>query len=234
MNKMLLFNEFVKKAQSNRDYYIWGNPSSVGMIEDVLAAFGLDYALTSHNQSMHENNLQILKDYILNHATIEQLGIIMDFIDIDKPLPAIDKREESSDSVFVSMVMNLEKYTDVEAIRTSISKAIKLTGNIPYFIDKTSHNENIFETMLKEIRACKFLVADFTHQNTGVYFEAGYARALGKTVIHTCKEADFNNVHFDIKQTQFVIWKNPEDLVTKLKNQIEGSNLKVDKNYNHS
>ena len=81
--------------------------------------------------------------------------------------------------------------------------------------------------MLKEIRACKFLVADFTNQNKGVYFEAGYARALGKTVIHTCKESDFSNVHFDIKQTQFVIWKNEEDLETKLKKQIENSNLKI-------
>ncbi len=227
MNRMIIFNEFVKKSQSKRDYYIFGKPSSVGMIEDALAIFGLDYEMTAFNQDMHEKNLKILKEFILNNATEEQLEILMDFIDKNKPFPVIDKREKSNGNVFVSMVMNPNKYYDVEDIRASIIKAIESTGNIPYFIDKTAHNENIFNTMLKEIRACKFLVADFTHQNEGVYFEAGYTRALGKTVIHTCKKDDFDNIHFDIKQTQFVIWENEEDLIIKLKNQIECSNLNL-------
>ena len=162
MNKMIIFNEFVKKAQSKRDYYLFGKPTSVGMIEDALATFGLDYEITSLNQSMHETNLKILKEFIMNNADEEQLEILIDFIDRDKPLPVIDKREKSSGNV-VSMVMNPDKYDDVESIRASISKAIESTGNTPYFIDKTAHNENIFNTMLKEIRACKFLVADFTH-----------------------------------------------------------------------
>ena len=90
---------------------------------------------------MHERNLKIIKGFILNYATLEQLEIITDFIDKDKPLPDINKREESSGNVFVSMVMNPEKYSDVEYIRTSISKGIESTGNTPYFIDKTSHKE---------------------------------------------------------------------------------------------
>ncbi len=79
--------------------------------------------------------------------------------------------------------------------------------------------------MLKEIRVCKFLVADFTYQNIGVYFETNYARALGKTVIFTCRKDYFENVHFDINQTQFVILENEKDLITKLPNQIINSKL---------
>ena len=59
----------------------------------------------------------------------------MDFIDKNKPFPVIDKREKSNGNVFVSMVMNPNKYYDVEDIRASIIKAIESTGNIPYFID---------------------------------------------------------------------------------------------------
>lgn len=123
--------------------------------------------------------------------------------------------------------MNENRYSDVAIIRKGIESGIAFTGNIPYFLDKTVHNDNITKVMLKEICGCKFLVADFTHQNCGVYYEAGYAAALGKTVIHLCREDDFNNVHFDLKQTQFVRWQNEHDLVEKLKAQIKESGLAV-------
>jgi len=39
---------------------------------------------------------------------------------------------------------------------------------------------------------CRFIVADFTGQRGGVYFEAGYALGLRKPVIWTCKRDWFN------------------------------------------
>lgn len=118
-----------------------------------------------------------------------------------------------------------EKCKDVDEIRKGISKAVSDSGNEIYFLDLDAHNENIFNKMMTEIVGCKFLIADFTSQNTGVYYEAGYAKVLVKTVIYTCKNSDFGNVHFDIKQTQFVVWNNAEDLAEKLLDQIEKSNL---------
>lgn len=79
--------------------------------------------------------------------------------------------------------------------------------------------------MLDEITACKFLVADLTSQNNGVYYEAGYAKALGKTVILTCKDTDFKNRHFDIAQVQTLSWKNADELATVLSQQIRQSGL---------
>lgn len=123
------------------------------------------------------------------------------------------------------MPMNKEKCKDVDEIRKGISKAVSNSGNEVYFLDLDAHNDNIFNKMMTEIVGCKFLIADFTSQNTGVYYEAGYAKALGKTVIYTCKNSDFENVHFDIKQTQFVVWNDEEDLAAKLLDQIKKSNL---------
>lgn len=99
------------------------------------------------------------------------------------------------------------------------------TDNVAYFLDKDVHNDNIFYKMLEEITSCRFLVADLTSQNTGVYYEAGYAKALGKTVILTCKSTDFENVHFDIKQTQIVVWSDEKDLRNKLTNHIRKSKI---------
>ena len=79
--------------------------------------------------------------------------------------------------------------------------------------------------MFEEIQTCKFLVADFTYQNAGVYYEAGYAKGIGKTVIHICRSDEFCKLHFDVKQIQFVTWDNAEDLSQKLEKQIRESGL---------
>ena len=55
----------------------------------------------------------------------------------------------------------------------------------------------------------------------GVYFEAGFALGLGKTVFLTCHEDRAKGVHFDIDHLNRIEWKRPEDLRENLKNSIE-------------
>ena len=79
-------------------------------------------------------------------------------------------------------------------------------------LDKTEHNEKIFGEILVEIRLAEFLIADVTLQSQGVYFEAGFAMALGRPVIWTCREDDFKNAHFDTRQYNHIVWKDPSHL----------------------
>lgn len=225
MNRLMLFTEIVKKAQLDKDYYIWGKPIQIGIIEELLTYFGIEYNIESHSESMHQKNLELLKQHILNRATDEQLKMIYDVVKHNEIVPQSNLDIVGSGKVFVSMPMNKNKCNDVDIIREGISRGITNSGNKAYYLDLDTHNENIFNKMMHEIIGCKFLVADFTSQNAGVYYEAGYAKALGKTVIYTCKESDFKDVHFDIKQTQFVVWKNVDDLSEKLLSQIIGANL---------
>ena len=225
MNRKMLFNELVKKAQTDRKYYIFGQPSQIGIIEDFLAYFGIDYEIESHSETMHQKNLELLKHFILSEATEEQLKMISDKVSHNKEIPQPTFEMKNVGKVFVSMPMNKDKCSDVDEIRRGISGAVSRSGNEVYFLDLDAHNENIFNKMMAEIVGCKFLIADFTSQNTGVYYEAGYAKALGKTVIFTCKSSDFERVHFDIKQTQFVVWNDASDLEQKLYDQIRKSNL---------
>jgi nucleoside 2-deoxyribosyltransferase len=39
-----------------------------------------------------------------------------------------------------------------------------------------------------DIRTARFVLADLTGNNNGVYWEAGFAEGLGKPVIYTCKK----------------------------------------------
>lgn len=82
------------------------------------------------------------------------------------------------------------------------------------------HNNNICDEIIAEIRRSKFLIADFTGQRGGVYFEAGFAYGLGLPVIWTCKKDDVSNLHFDINHYNFILWEKSEDLCTNLCNRI--------------
>lgn len=105
----------------------------------------------------------------------------------------------------------------------AISKAMGQAGYKPMRIDEHQHNNKIDDEISAMIRRSRFVVADFTGQRGGVYFEAGFAVGLGVPVIWTCRKDDLNNVHFDNRQYNFLLWM-PEELERfkcDLQNRIE-------------
>ncbi len=107
-----------------------------------------------------------------------------------------------------------------EAYETGIRPAVAECGIEPVRIDRVHHNEKICDKILAEIRQCQFVVADFTLQRAGVYFETGFAMGLGRPVIWTCQEDDFENTHFDTRQYNHIVWTGPDDLRAKLAERI--------------
>jgi hypothetical protein len=67
-------------------------------------------------------------------------------------------------------------------------------------IDLKESVGDIVDEIIAEIRESRFVVADFTGQRQGVYYEAGYARGMGLPVIWTCRKDDLGNLHFDTRQ----------------------------------
>jgi hypothetical protein len=58
--------------------------------------------------------------------------------------------------------------TTKEAIKAAIAEA----GYLPIRIDEVQHVNKIDDEIIARIRSSKFMVADFTGQRQGVYFEA--------------------------------------------------------------
>ena len=225
MNAEMVFNAFAKYAESDEKYYVFGRH---GIIEDVLAFIGLpSKKFIGAPSRVHADNLETLHKFLVTYASVEQLAYIHKLTEGKERIPEIVVPVEATDKVFISMPMNRDKCMFVDDIREGVKKAIERTGNIPYFLDKDSHNDNIYVKMLSEITSCKFLVADLTSQNNGVYYAAGYAKALGKTVILTCHEGEFSSRHFDVQQIQTIKWSSSGDLADKLNEQIMLSNLGV-------
>ena len=107
----------------------------------------------------------------------------------------------------------------------SFHPAITDAGYKALRIDKEEHNNKIDDEILASIRASKFVVADFTEQRGGVYYEAGFAQGLGKPVIWTIREDHLPNVHFDTRQFNHIAWNLSAlpDFKLALQRRIEAS-----------
>jgi hypothetical protein len=115
---------------------------------------------------------------------------------------------------------------DVKPLWTeAIEPAIRRAGYDPKRIDQHEHVNRIDDEIVAMIRRSRFVVADFTGQRGGVYFEAGFALGLGLRVIWLCREDQLRDVHFDTRQYNFLVWKPDEyaDLAKRLQNIIEAT-----------
>lgn len=113
----------------------------------------------------------------------------------------------------------------VKAYTHGIKPGIEGAGYRPLRIDQKEHINQIDDEIIAEIRRSKFLVADFTQDENGarggVYYEAGFARGLGIPVFYTCYDGSKDNLHFDTRQFNHILWETPEELCKSLKNRIE-------------
>ena len=71
----------------------------------------------------------------------------------------------------------------------------------------------IDDIMRTQIRDAAFVIVDLTHDNSGAYWEAGYAEGLGKPVLYICKKAKFDEdgTHFDTNHCTTIFWSRDDD-----------------------
>jgi hypothetical protein len=107
--------------------------------------------------------------------------------------------------------------------RDGIEKGIRDAGYEPIRMDNQEHNNKICDEIIAEIRRSKFVVADFTGHRGGVYYEAGFAAGLGIPVVFTCRHDDKENIHFDVRQFNTILWQDETDLSAKLAARISAT-----------
>jgi hypothetical protein len=110
------------------------------------------------------------------------------------------------------------------AYKDGVEPAIRESGYLPVRIDNKEHINKIDDEIIAEIRRSKFLVADFTCEREkirgGVYFEAGFAMALPIPVIWTRSDASIDDLHFDTRQYNHIVWDSPQTLHKLLRTRI--------------
>jgi len=136
-------------------------------------------------------------------------------------LEELQRSQPDTSQAFVAMWFHPRTET---AYKDGISAAISACGYKPLRIDNKQHVNKIDDEIISEIRRSRFVVADFTCEpekpRGGVYFEAGFAMALGIPVIWTCKDTSISDLHFDTRQYNHIAWQAPHDLYKQLKARI--------------
>ncbi|MDR0951484.1 MAG: nucleoside 2-deoxyribosyltransferase [Oscillospiraceae bacterium] len=138
----------------------------------------------------------------------------------------LEKSSPISTSAFVAMWFCDEMN---HVYDNAIYPAITECGFEPFKVDNHQHNNDITDVIIAGIRECRFMVADLSGYRGGVYYEAGFARGLGKEVILTCRKDYFDGtdgkekVHFDVNHLNIIVWENEEELRVKLINRIKAT-----------
>jgi nucleoside 2-deoxyribosyltransferase len=133
---------------------------------------------------------------------------------------SLQSKQVDSKKAFVAMWFSDE----VDSVwEDGFFPALNELGYEPLRIDKKEHNDKIDDHIIAEIRKSGLLIADFTGNRNGVYFEAGFAMGLGIPVIWTCRKDHIDNVHFDTRQYNHIVWETPEELMEKLTYRIEAT-----------
>lgn len=102
-----------------------------------------------------------------------------------------------------------------------IYSPLKHLGYNPIRVDKVEHNDRIDQKIFELIRKSRFVVADFTGQRLGVYYESGFAFGLGLPVIHTCKKDSFDERHFDVLTVNTIVYDVVEELAERLAERVQ-------------
>jgi hypothetical protein len=80
--------------------------------------------------------------------------------------------------------------------------------------DDIEHEQKITDKIIEQIKTSEFLFADLTSERPNVYYEVGYAHALGRRVILFCEQGARR--HFDLADYNCREYKDLEELKVML------------------
>jgi len=179
----------------------------LGAVNQAGFGFIIDYM---HNHDLIEGDLT--KDRGILHEA--EITLIFDGWD---RYESIKRGSLDSQTAFMAMQFN-DSELDIAYLQC-FKPAVEQTGFNLVRLDEQPIAGLIDDQLRVKILTARFLVADLTHGNQGVYWEAGFAEGLGKPVIYTCEKRFFNRedpysemggVHFDANHHLTVIWEEKD------------------------
>src|SRR5208337_630714 len=130
-------------------------------------------------------------------------------------------------SVFVLMPFKSE-FDDIYQL--GIVAACKEAGAYCERVDEQIYQGSILERIYVQIAKADIIIADMTGQNPNVFYETGYAHALGKAYILLTQRAE--DIPFDLKHYPHIVYgssivKLKEELKQNVRWHIENPEKKV-------
>ena len=99
-----------------------------------------------------------------------------------------------------------------------IRQAVESAGFSARRADEIFETRSIIQIIYEQIGRAELIVADLTDRNPNVFYELGYAHALGKSTVLVTQEV--NDVPFDLRHRQYILY-DPSDLTRSLLPKIK-------------
>src|SRR5258708_27373272 len=106
-----------------------------------------------------------------------------------------------------------------DTYRFGIKGAAEAVGAYAERVDEQMYDEAILDRMFNQINKADVIVAGMTGRNPNVFYEVGYAHALGKLVLLLTQEA--SDIPFDLKHRPHIVYaKRIETLKNELTDRL--------------
>lgn len=225
-------------------------------IGNRLFGFGDTFAATKESDEFKSIGARIgsrigceWRDFYALIVALSELGLLTitwapttsggkkNFTDLSLTLPGWNKYEEldrkiRSKTAFIAMKFRSNDganyYFQDELLPKYLVTAVKQTGFVlSNPLAEKPEAGNLHARLEVEIKNARFVVAELSHSNNGAYWEAGFAKGLGKPVIYMYNKKIGNREtpHFDVGSDQIVFWEEgqPEKAAQSLKDIIRNT-----------
>ncbi len=142
---------------------------------------------------------------------------------IAKPSPT----QEIKNTAFIIMQINKEDSSLVDN-HIAIKEVCKDFGIKAIRVDEITHQEKITDIIIEQIEKAEFIIGDLTNERPNVYYEIGYAHALGKRPMLVRKKG--SKIHFDLSGYNVPEYDNNSELKFILHKWLEDITRRNPKN----
>ena len=218
----MIFNaELLKNASENNIIPIVRNSNGKGISLPIFLSskFALDF---SDDEKFVQNYASLLDQLLTPDSNEDSLRPDLNLSDHEMSKiqrttsDPIDSMVESQTSMskFGFIAMQYGEKVLENLVRDHIKPKIQSELGYTIIDMRDLSKAGVIDNLMREqIQKSAFVIADLTHDNSGAYWEVGYAEGLGIPVIYICDNVKFETIkiNFDTNHCTIICWTHGEE-----------------------